>query len=148
MSLRQVVAEATHVAPHVIVVTVAGPDGTTSSETVTLSTDITASARRQAEAAWGDTDIEVDVRTSTPPWLAEGDLVRLAQGALDPDDGSEPYGQIVGFVVVGGVLVVQARVGAGIFAPEDLTVVSPEDIDPKTLEEIKDRAGPLPSGAP
>jgi hypothetical protein len=90
--------------------------------------------------AWGSTSIDVDVRMSTPPWLAEGDLVRLSGSAADPDDGNEPYGQIVGFMIAGGVLIVQAGAGAGIFAPEDLTVVSPEDIDPRTVPEIQDRA--------
>ncbi|CAN5139890.1 hypothetical protein BH24ACT10_BH24ACT10_10800 [soil metagenome] len=57
---------------HVIVVSVTGPDGATSRETVALTGDIISSARKQAEAAWGTKDL--DVRMSVPPWLHVGDL--------------------------------------------------------------------------
>ena len=144
MSRRHVTAQATYRAPGLIDVTVDGPDGSTSRETVAATGDVSTSARRQAEVAWGGTSIDVDVRMSTPPWLAEGDLVRLTGSAVDPDDGNEPYGQIVDFMIVGGVLVVQAGAGAGIHAPEDLTVVHAEDIDPRTLADIKERAGQPP----
>ena len=74
----------------------------------------------------------------------DGDLVRLTGSAVDSDDGNEPYGQIVDFMIVGGVLVVQAGAGAGIYATEDLTVVHAEDVDAKTLVDIKERAGQPP----
>src|SRR3954451_25298343 len=106
MSRRHVTAQATYLAPDVVVVTVDGPDGSTSSETVASTGDITSSARRQAEVAWGSASVDVDVRMSTPPWLAEGNVVRLSGDALDPGDGNEPYGQVVGFMAVGGVLIV------------------------------------------
>ena len=106
--------------------------------------DIASCARKQAEVAWGSTSIDVDLRMSTPPWLAEGDLVRLTGSAEDLDDGNEPYGQIVGFMIAGGVLIVQAGAGAGIYAPEDLTVVHAEDLHPRTLVDIRERAGQPP----
>ena len=144
MPRRHVTAQVTYRAPDLIDVTVDGPDGSTSSETVAATGDIASSARKQAEVAWGSTSIDVDLRMSTPPWLAEGDLVRLTGSAVDPDAGNEPYGQIVGFMIVGGVLIVQAGAGAGIYAPEDLTVVHAEDLHPKTLTDIKERAGQPP----
>jgi len=115
---------------------------------VALTEDITSSARKQAEVAWGSKNVDVDVRVSAPPWLDVGDLVRLTGRAVDPGQGSDPFAQIVGFLPVGGVLAVQAGAGAGVFAPEDLLPVSPDDIDPTTLEEIRERAGPPPTDAP
>jgi hypothetical protein len=129
------------------VVTVEGPDEATSSETVALSADIALSARKQAEASWGSKALDVDVRVSRAPWLDVGDLVRLTGRAVDPGQGSDPFAQIVGFLPVGGVLAVQAGAGAGVFAPEDLLPVSANDIDPATLVEIRERAGPPPPDA-
>lgn len=77
MSRRQVTAQATYLALNLIDVTVDGPDGSTATATVTATGDIASAARRQAEMAWRSTSIDVDVRMSSPPWLAEGDLVRL-----------------------------------------------------------------------
>lgn len=45
------------------------------------------------------------------------------------------------FLIVGGVMVVQAGAGAGIYAPEDLAVVRPEDVDPQTVAAIRKRTG-------
>ena len=147
MSRKQVAAHAVYEALHVIAVSVTGPDGATSRETVALTGDVTSSARKQAEAAWGTKELDVDVRMSVPPWLHVGDLVRLTGPAVDPDQGSDPFAQIVDFLPVGGVLAVQAGAGAGVFAPEDLLPVSADDIDPATLEEIRERAGPPPTDA-
>ena len=141
MVRRQVPAQARYKAPGVIVVTVDSPDGSTSSETVAATSDMASCARKQAESLWGSTSLDVELRPTRPPWLAEGDLVRLSGSAVDPEDGNEPYGQIMGFMIVGGVLIVQAGAGAGIYAPEQLTVVRPEDMDPKTLVKIKERVG-------
>ena len=70
----------------------------------------------------------------------------MTGSAVDTSAGNEPYRQIVGFLIVGGVLIVQAGAGAGagIHAPGDLTVVHAEDLHPKTLTDIKDRAGGPP----
>lgn len=146
MARRLVTARATFTAPGVIVVTVDGPKGSTSSETVAATGHVASCARRLAEACWAGTTLDVQVRASRPPWLAEGDLVRLSDGAADPEDGNEPYGQVVGFVDEGGVMIVQSGAGAGIHAPEDLTVVNAEGIDPEALADIVKRAGgsPLP----
>ena len=55
-------------------------------------------------------------------WLDEGDLVRLKGNAAEPNAGNGLYGQTASFMIMGGVLIVQAGAGAGIYAPEDLTV--------------------------
>ncbi len=143
MPRQQVVVQVTYTAPRVIVVAVLGPEGATTSETVFWGRDVYLSARRQAEAAWGGVEVDLDLRVSAPPWLAAGDLVRLADQALDPDDlGGSPYGQVAGFLPIGGVQVVQARAGLGILAPEDLAVVSSAQVDPPALAAIRERTGP------
>ena len=143
MPRQQVTAHAAYEAPQVIVVTVFGPQGTATSETVGVTQDVAAAARRQAHAAFGDADVDLDLRVAAPSWLAEGDLVRLEAHAVDADDlGGSPYGRIVGFLPVGGVLVTQARAGTGVFAPEDMVVVRPEDVDQEALADIWARTGP------
>lgn len=146
MSRQQVIAQVAYEAPQVIVVTVFGPQGTARSEAVGVTQDVAASARRQAQAAWGDVDVDLDLRVAAPSWLAEGDLVRLEARAVDPDDLSgSPYGRVVGFLPVGGVLVTQARAGTGVFAPEDMVVVRPADVDQEALADIWARTGPVES---
>lgn len=143
MSRQQVIAQVAYEAPQVIVVTVVGPQGTTTSESVCLTQDVAVSARRQAQAAWGDVAMDLDLRVAAPPWLAKGDLVQLEAHVMDPDDhGSSPYGRVEGYLPVGGVLVTQARAGSAVFAPEDMVVVRAGDVDQESLADIEERIGP------
>jgi hypothetical protein len=73
-----------------------------------------------------------------------GDLVQLLRA--DPHDGNAPYGQVVGFLPVGGVLVVQAGAGAGVFAPQDLAPVTATDVPAAALADIRRRAGAADEG--
>ena len=78
--------------------------------------------------------------------LVDGDYVRILPHAHDQADGNPPFG-VVGNELVGGLLVAQAGAGLGVFAPEDLQRVSPEDIPPDALTDIRRRAGLPPPDA-
>jgi hypothetical protein len=105
---------------------------------VSRSDETYLAARGAVVAAWGPHEFDLDMRIENePPWLHVGDLVRLPE--VDPDSGHPPYGQLVGFLIVGGAIVVQPGAGGGIFVPEDLQVVSASDVPPDVLADIRSR---------
>ncbi|MDT0275247.1 hypothetical protein [Blastococcus goldschmidtiae] len=82
--------------------------------------------------------------TSEDSAVVQGDYVRISASALDEADGNPPFGQVGKSLPVGGLLVVQAGAGLGVFAPEDLHPVSPADIPSEVLADIVRRTGLMP----
>ena len=76
--------------------------------------------------------------------LQDGDHVRILPHAHDRAGGNPPFGMVVGGLPVGGLQVVQAGEGLGIFAPEDLQRVSPDDVPPDALADIRRRIRATP----
>ena len=74
----------------------------------------------------------------------DGDLVRILPHAHDQAGGNPPFGMVVGGLPVGGLQVVQAGEGLGIYAPEDLQRVAPDDVPPDALADIRWRLGAPP----
>ncbi|NEN53169.1 hypothetical protein G3R41_19885 [Modestobacter muralis] len=79
--------------------------------------------------------------------LEDGDFVRILPHAHDQADGNPPFGVVGDELPVGGLLVAQAGAGLGVFAPEDLQRVSPDDIPPDALADMRRRAGLTPPDA-
>jgi hypothetical protein len=75
--------------------------------------------------------------------LKQGDYVRILAHAHEAD-GNPPFGMVGETLPVGGLLVAQAGAGIGVFAPRDLQRVSPRDIPPDALADIRRRAGLTP----
>ncbi|MFI6758059.1 hypothetical protein ACIBF5_02780 [Micromonospora sp. NPDC050417] len=99
-------------------------------------------AQEAASAAYGPGPIDVAILVDRPPWLQEGAVVRPDPAAVDPGEApAYPYGQVVGFLPVGGVIVVHPESGSAVYAPEDLVVCDPRSIDPAVLDDIVRRTG-------
>ena len=76
--------------------------------------------------------------------LEPGDYVRMLAHAHDRADANPPFGMVGESLPVGGLSVAQAGAGLGVFAPEDLRRVSPEDSPREALADIRRRAGLAP----
>jgi hypothetical protein len=86
----------------------------------------------------------VEAGGGEPAALKQGDYVRILAHAQDPAGGNPPFGMVGESLPVGGLLVAQAGAGLGVFAPGDLQRVSPGDIPPDALADIRRRAGRTP----
>ncbi|AGZ46719.1 hypothetical protein [Actinoplanes friuliensis] len=76
--------------------------------------------------------------------MKEGLIVTVP---LDPEEGAtHAFAQVVGFLPVGGVLVVHPETSAGVYAPEDLTVQDPRSVPPAILAAIVKRTSIQPLG--
>jgi hypothetical protein len=74
-------------------------------------------------------------------------IVRLDPAGSDPREGTgRPYGQITGFLPVGGVLVSRPGAGSGVYPPEALTPADPAHLPAKVLDEIVRYTGVEPVG--
>jgi hypothetical protein len=143
---RTVTANVRYLPDRSVSVTVDGPDGPMDAGVTRRSSEIGPMAQRVAELAFTGSPVQVQLRVEQPPWLREGMLVEVAATALDPEERPTfPYGQVMGFVAVGGVLVMHPETGAGVFAPEDLTAVNPDLIPRAALDGITERTGVSPS---
>lgn len=102
-----------------------GPDGPVATGTTRASMELGRLARAGVIAVLGTDDGGVDMSVEKPPWLNEGDSVRIQRSFLDveADPTSNPYGRVAGFLPVGGVLVTQSKTGTGVFPPEALEIV-------------------------
>ncbi|TDC38272.1 hypothetical protein E1211_07505 [Micromonospora sp. 15K316] len=121
---------------------VAGPDGPVDAGVARRSADLGRLAQAAATAEYGPGPIEVAVLVDRPPWLEEGMIVRPDASVADPTEKStHPFAQIVGFLPVGGVLVVHPESGAAVYAPEDLVVCDPGSIGSDIVEAIVGRTG-------
>lgn len=91
----------------------------------------------------GISSFDLNMQHGRPAWLREDEVVRLDPRSLDLDEDptGTPYGQIVGFLPVGGVMVVRSHAGAGIFPPEDVTALQGERVDELLLRTLAERAG-------
>ncbi|MFI7523738.1 hypothetical protein [Micromonospora globbae] len=118
-------------------VVVPGPDGPIDAGMTRRSKDIGRMAREAASAAYGGEPVELAILVDRPPWLWEGALVRPDPAVVDPGEApTHPYGQVVAFLPVGGVVVMHPESGSGVYAPEDLVVCDPESIDPGVREAV------------
>ncbi|MGK5738731.1 hypothetical protein [Micromonospora sp. URMC 103] len=129
-------------------VVVAGPDGPIDAGVTRRSKDIGRMAREAATAAYGGESGEIGILVDRPPWLHEGTVVRPDPAAVDPGEApTHPYGQVVGFLPVGGVVVVHPESGSGVYAPEDLVVCDPGSIEPAVVDAIVRRTGITAAGS-
>ncbi|WP_433283227.1 hypothetical protein [Micromonospora sp. CA-244673] len=121
-----------------------GPDGPVDVGSTRRSADLGRMAEEAAARLYGSARVDISLVVDRPPWLREGMIVRHSA----PDDPGarveHPYGQIVGFLPVGGVLVWHPRTSAGVHAPEDLVVCSPASVDPRIVQEMVTRTGIAP----
>jgi hypothetical protein len=115
-------------------VVVPGPEGPVDVGSTRESADVGRIAGEGVRSVFGSGQVDFALRVDRPPWLDESTLVRLAPA--DCDGISHPYGQVVGFLPVGGVMVVHPEAGAGVYAPESLTPVDPAGLPPGTVESI------------
>ncbi|MEV0330797.1 hypothetical protein AB0H63_30720 [Micromonospora echinospora] len=119
-----------------------GPDGPIDAGTTRRSADLGRTAQEAASAIFGPGAATVEVFVDQPPWLHEGMIVRLQAAAVDPDEATtHPFAQVVGFLPVGGVIVVHPESGSAVYPPEDLTVCSPDSIGTVILDAIVRRTG-------
>jgi hypothetical protein len=126
-----------------MVVVLDGPDGPVEVGRAFSTTDVGLIAFRGAQEAYGDDDVEVALLAERPPWLREGDVVRIDPAGLE-EGQTHPYGQVVGFLPVGGVLVVHPESGAGVQQPEHLDVVDPTSLPAEVVQAIVERSGRTP----
>ncbi|MET7967752.1 hypothetical protein [Micromonospora sp. NPDC005305] len=129
---------------HSMCLLLAGPDGPVEVGSTRRSADLGRMAEEAATRLYGSAPVDISLVVDRPPWLTEGMIVRPSA----PDDpgatAEHPYGQIVGFLPVGGVLVWHPRTSAAVHAPEDLVVCSPASVDPRIVREIATRTGIAP----
>ena len=74
-------------------------------------------AREGVAALLGPDAATAVLLVDRPPWLHEGDRVRIDASALESGE-THRYGRVVGFLPIGGVMVVHPESGAGIYPPE------------------------------
>ncbi|MEV6365818.1 hypothetical protein AB0L86_02850 [Micromonospora musae] len=122
---------------------VAGPNGPVDGGVTTRrSAYLGRLAQEAAATAYGPGPIEVAVLVDRPPWLEEGMIVRPDASVADPaEQPTHPFAQIVGFLPVGGVLVLHPESGAAVYPPEELVVCDPGSIDSGIVEAIVRRTG-------
>ncbi|RKN27922.1 hypothetical protein D7044_27310 [Micromonospora musae] len=121
---------------------VAGPHGPVDAGVTRRSADLGRLAREAAAAEYGPGPMEVDVLVDRPPWLEEGMIVRPDASVVDPtEQPTHPFAQIVGFLPVGGVLVVHPESGAAVYPPEELVVCDPRSVGSGIVEAIVRRTG-------
>ncbi|MGV9766832.1 hypothetical protein [Micromonospora tulbaghiae] len=119
----------------------AGPDGPVDAGTTRRSAELGQMAQDAAARVYGSGPVDVSLLVDRPPWLRPGMIVRMPASA-DPGEATRhPYGQVVDFLPVGGVVVWHPESSAGIHAPEDLVVCDPASVDPRIVGEISDRTG-------
>jgi hypothetical protein len=123
-------------------VVIQGPAGTIDAGTTRRSADLWRIAKEAVRALSGPGPSDVEVLVDQPPWLREGMIVQPVADQIDPDEGTtHPYAQVVGFLPVGGVMIVHPETGAGVYAPEHLTVIDPMSLDQDILAGIVQRTG-------
>ncbi|MET7836946.1 hypothetical protein ABZS44_29435 [Micromonospora sediminicola] len=106
-----------------------GPDGQIDAGSTRRTADLGRMARDAAERHYGPDATEVSLLVDRPPWLREGTVVRPVAPSDDPGETHEhPYGQVVGFLPVGGVLVWRPGTSVEVHAPEDLVPCGPESV--------------------
>jgi hypothetical protein len=103
-------------------------------------------AREAVARAYGSEFVDISLLVDQPPWLQEGMIVRSVAADDDPGETHRhPYGQVVGFLPVGGVLVWRPAASAEVYAPEDLVPCDPDSISPTIVREIVNRTGAPPT---
>jgi hypothetical protein len=141
----QVTARVTFTADRKMWMYLHGPKGTSEVGIIPRSQDIGPIARARAATIYEGSHVDLDVEVEQPPWLTRGLIVRLAAEAVDPAEGaSHPWAQVVGFLPVGGVLVVHPETGAGVQPPEMLMAADAHLIEPSVLTAIVQRTGISP----
>lgn len=70
-----------------------------------------------------------------------GDLIRIVDGSDALEGTTTPYGQVVGFLPVGGIQVVQPEAGLGIFNEDDLMIVPLTTVDATLIAAMEARTG-------
>ncbi|MFC0099133.1 hypothetical protein ACFFKH_16605 [Micromonospora marina] len=118
----------------------AGPDGPVDAGTTRRSTELGRMAQ-DAAARIGSGPADVSLLVDRPPWLRLGMIVRMPASADTGERPRHPYGQVIGFLPVGGVVVWHPESSAGVHAPEDLVVCDPASVDPRIVGEISGRTG-------
>src|SRR3954451_17436174 len=53
-----------------------------------------------------DGEVSLDIEVPPPPWVKRGDFIRIQSGSDSLEGTTTPYAQVVGFLPIGGVLVV------------------------------------------
>ncbi|MFC4019484.1 hypothetical protein ACFOW4_16290 [Micromonospora sp. GCM10011542] len=115
-------------------VVVLGPEEPVEAGTTHLTAEVGPIAAAGVRAVYGAEPVSVHLRLDRPPWLERGMIVRLTPE--DTDGMTHPYGQVMGFLPVGGVIVVHPEASAGIYPPELLTPMDPTHVPPDTLADI------------
>ncbi|WP_141561949.1 hypothetical protein [Micromonospora sp. WMMA1996] len=124
-----------------------GPDGDVDVGSTHRTDELGRMAREAAERLYGSAGVDVSLLVDQPPWLREGMVVRSLAPADDPGETHEhPYGQVVGFLPVGGVLVWRPGTSVGVHAPEDLVPCDPDSVPPALLHEMTARTGIAAAG--
>ncbi|MFG1677942.1 hypothetical protein [Micromonospora sp. NPDC049282] len=122
----------------------AGPSGPVEAGSTRHTADLGRMARDAAAHLFGADPVDVSLLVDRPPWLRPGMIVRLP-APTDPREATRhPYGQVVDFLPVGGVLVWHPESSAAVHAPEDLLVCDPASVDPRIVREISDRTAITP----
>lgn len=140
---RTVAAQVRYEVDGSMTVFVQGPHGQVEAGSTRLSSECVKLAAAAARAAWGDTDLDLDVQHGRPVWLRDGDIVRIRTERLDlqEDPTGNPIGQVVWIMPVGGVMLVRPVSGSGIFPPEALQVVPTDTIDAEVVQLLARQAG-------
>ena len=122
-----------------------GPNGPVDAGSTRRSLDLGRLAREAAARMYGSEAVDIALLVDQPPWLQPGMIVRQLSPPEDPGEATaHPYAQVVGFLPVGGVLVVHPETGVAVFPPEDLVVCNTTSIDPRIVREIAALSGIAP----
>ncbi|MEV0003154.1 hypothetical protein AB0H28_12830 [Micromonospora sp. NPDC050980] len=118
-----------------------GPDGPVDAGVTKHTADLGRMAQEAAAGIHGGGPLDVSLLVDRPPWLAPGVLVHLPPSTDPGETTRHPYGQIVDFLPVGGVLVWHPETSTGVYAPEELVVCDPASVDPRVVRAITQRTG-------
>jgi hypothetical protein len=124
-------ARVTYLRDRRMTVTIDGPNGPVESEPYERTGDTAGLSYALAREAFPNTEILCDIRSGMPPWLQEGQYVRVMTGAEAGDDDERPELAWIAGLVDGGIIVVGVMLSMGIYAPEeidDTSEVTPEDV--------------------